>query len=96
MGGLKVHPLPEKRPTIQETSNLAFCPLLLKYSQKGYCSNVACRECGLPKREYKDTLWLCSLCSSAFTALPYWGDGLCEGCGIESAVLILTQLPNED
>jgi hypothetical protein len=90
VGGLFVHPVPEERPILEEVSNAAFCPLLLKYAQKGYCSRVDCRSCSLVREEFgEDVVWLCTLCSDGLRAFPYWGNGKCEACGEERAVLTL-------
>jgi hypothetical protein len=77
-----------------ETSNLAFCPLLVKYRDKGMCGRVDCRHCELPYLEYEERAiaWLCSVCAAKVPSLPYHGDGECEGCGYESSVLMLCDL----
>lgn len=77
-----------------EAANLAFCPLLLKYEDKGMCGSVNCRECELPYLEYEnvDFAWLCTVCARGTRALPYFGGGECEICGLEFCVLGMSAL----
>lgn len=86
--------VPTSLPTREEPSNLAFCPLLVKYAGKGMCGHVNCRTCELPALEYEhvDYLWLCTRCADGVRVLPYWGDGRCECCGKESFVLMMCRI----
>lgn len=93
LGGLQLHQrVPTALPKGAETSNLAFCPLLLKYADKGLCGKVDCRNCEFPYLEYGDVSfqWLCSSCGTGLRALPYFGDGECEGCGLDFCILTMS------
>ena len=76
----------------EEPVKLAFCPLLLAYTggERGSCDDVDCRRCRLLFDEYgRDVQWLCSNCAKERTVAPYWGDGYCDICGVESGILLL-------
>lgn len=93
----KTERVPSEPPLHEETSKLAFCPLLLEYEGKSMCGRVSCKACDLPNLEYEglETGWFCTRCWYDLKALPYWGDGKCDGCGQESSVLTLCEIPNE-
>ena len=87
--------IPETAPTKEQTSALAFCPLLVKYSGRGMCGDVDCRNCDLPRVEFEDieTGWFCSTCADENTyVLPYYGNGRCTGCGRETCILMLCEV----
>ena len=92
--GLGIGEVPTDLPHGEETSNLAFCPLLVKYVGKGMCGNVDCGRCELPALEYEDieTRHLCTVCAKEAFVLPYYGDGECDWCGFESSILMLCQV----
>jgi len=96
MGGLRASDeVPEKIRTREETSSLAFCPLLVKYVGRGMCGDVDCRNCKLPYAEYDDveTGWFCTTCAREnVCVLPYYGNGRCTGCGRESCILMLCEV----
>lgn len=92
--GLEPQRVPETVRAVDEPVKLAYCPLLAAHSDRSLCSVVDCRRCAFPRLEFEDidTAWLCTKCAERARALPYWGDGKCEGCGYESSVLILCEV----
>lgn len=98
MDELAVPPVPTERGNVDTVVNLAFCPLLLKYADKGMCSYVACSECRYPLIEYEniETQWLCTTCAEPHKPLPYWGDGKCDGCGRPGWSLMLCAVYFDD
>lgn len=58
------------------------------------CGDVDCKECVLPKQEYRHlhTIWVCSVCLETAKAYPYWGSGECEICGTRSSILTLCEV----
>jgi len=79
-------------PVPGQPAKLAFCPLLLKYRGKGYCSDTNCIECSYPYEEFgEDMMFLCSVCVEDMKVLPYWGEGECDICGWESCVLMMVK-----
>ena len=82
-------PTPTEAPKLGEATKLAFCPVLMNATGRGYCKDPRCGDCGWLSQEYGTGYWYCSTCAAEEKVRPFWADGNCSRCGQYSPVLVL-------
>lgn len=93
----QIEDLPPAGPTrleasySDETSALAYCPILHEMTGKTMCSLVDCGDCRYLDEVFppEEVCWMCSACSVGQDVQLFWADGECAGCGKQSSVLQL-------